>query len=286
MVSLKQGMRKSLLKHYRRRKLAEGYPDLERVATAHYSETPMGTDGVRQTMNSLERITSLPAGNKKVVVVGCGPMPFSLPLLKEMGYDPIGVEPVPGFVENARRSVGEESGIRVLEGAAEDLPLKDESVALVLLESVLEHVESPSKSLAEAYRVLAPGGVVSIETSNWPRFHPLGRNGEYNLPFYNYYPRLVKEAIIHHHLHYQPKLANYSPRPAVHWFSYADLCARGREAGFHRFYARFDGMDPEDEAVAKTWLRRRFLRRIQLSPFFRSLALLQYGGAIFMLKRP
>lgn len=75
---------------------------------------------------------------------------FSLPF-KDVGYDPIGVEPVSGFVENAHRFVGEESGIEVLKGPAKDLPLDAESVAPVLLESVLEHVDSPSKSLSRRH---------------------------------------------------------------------------------------------------------------------------------------
>ena len=41
-----------------------------------------------------------------------------------------------------------------------------------------------------------------------------------------------------HHLHYNPSLANFSLRPAVHWWTYADLCRAGREAGFAQFYTR------------------------------------------------
>ncbi|HEX8263165.1 MAG TPA: class I SAM-dependent methyltransferase [Allosphingosinicella sp.] len=268
---------------YEGRKLAQAYPDLDAIATEHFAATPMGAGTIADTLEIIERLVDLPETSKSVAIVGCGPLPASLKAIQGLGYDAVGVEPVPGFVATAREFLGE-SGAQVVEGAAEKLPFEDESLAVVLLESVLEHVDSPSKSLAEAYRVLAPGGVAFIETSNRRRFHPLGKNGEYNLPFYNFYPKTVKEAIVHHHLHFNPKLANYSTRPAVHWFTYADLCARGREAGFHRFYARFDGWDTDDPSAGSR-LRRAILRMIKYSPFFRTLALLQYGGAVFMLKR-
>ncbi|MFN3388349.1 MAG: class I SAM-dependent methyltransferase [Allosphingosinicella sp.] len=270
---------------YEGRKLAEAYPGLETMANEHFTTHAMGVEGVAETMTILSRITDLPAGNNKVALVGCGPLPYSLKTLVGMGYDVVGVEPVPGFVESARNFLGD-SGARVLQGSAENLPFEDNSMAAVVLETVLEHVDSPSKTLNEAYRVLAPGGVAFIETLNRHRFSIRGFNGEYNLPFFNYYPKTLKEAFVHHHLHYNPKLANYSTRPAVHWFSYADLCAAGREAGFYRFYPRFDGMRPGDPSVSRGKMRQLMLKKIRFSPFFRFLALLQYGSSVFMLKRP
>jgi len=265
------------------RKLSFAYPDLERLANERFSHIPMGVEGVEDTMLYLNRIVDLPDENKSVIVIGCGPQPYSLRRLLELGYDATGVEPVPGFVENAATFLGETG--RVALGEAENLPYGDESVGVVLLESVLDHVDSPTKALDEAFRVLMPGGVLVVETTNRFRFHPLGVNGEYQIPFFNYFPKTLKEALVHHHLHYNPTLANYSTRPAVHWFSYADLCALGRQVGFYRFYPRFDGMRPTDPALAGARLRRLMLDKIQRSPIFRTLALLQFGGGIFMLKR-
>lgn len=270
---------------YEGRKLAEAYPGLETMANEHFTTHPMGVEGVAETLTILSRITHLPPGNNKIGLIGCGPLPYSLKTLAEMNYDVIGIEPVPGFVESARNFLGD-STATVLRGSAESLPMEDNSMAVILLESVLEHVDSPSKTLAEAYRVLAPGGVAFVETSNRRRLSLRGFNGEYNIPFYNHFPRTLKEAIIHQHLHYNPKLANYTTRPAVHWFSYADLCARGREAGFYRFYPRFDGMRPGDHSVSRGKMRQLMLKKIRFSPFFRFLALLQYGSSVFMLKRP
>lgn len=268
---------------YRDRKLAEGYPDLHALSTERFSKTPMSVTGIDETMHLVERIVRLPSDNRTVAVVGCGPLPFGLRTLIDLGYDASGVEPVPGFLDTAKGFLGADAG-RVSSGAAEALPYADESVAVVILESVLEHVDSPSKSLSEAHRVLIPGGLAYVSTTNRLRFHPLGENGEFNLPFFNYYPRLLKESYVHFQLHFRPELANLTTRPAVHWFTFADLCARGREAGFHRFYSRLDVLRPTDPS-ARSALRRRLVSAAQRSPLVRSLLLLQYGGSVFMLKR-
>jgi len=39
-----------------------------------------------------------------------------------------------------------------------------------------------------------------------------GRNGEFNVKYFNWYPSLLKESIVFHHLHYKPTLANFTQR--------------------------------------------------------------------------
>jgi ubiquinone/menaquinone biosynthesis C-methylase UbiE len=200
-----------------------------------------------------------------------------------MGHHAVGVEPVTSFVEAAREYLGDASA--VLQGTAERIPLDDESQHLVFLESVMEHVDSPTQSLQEAHRVLAAGGIAYVVTTNRFLFRPTGKNGEFNARFYNWYPRLVKECYVFHHLHYKPSLANYTERPAVHWYSYSDLCRLGREVGFGQFYSILDLVRPEDAAIAKSRFRRLVLRQLQRFPWLRALALTQLGGTVVMLKR-
>lgn len=50
-------------------------------------------------------------------------------------------------------------------GIAEALPVPDGSVDTVLLYSVLTQVEYPAQALAEAYRVIRPGGRLSVQSS-------------------------------------------------------------------------------------------------------------------------
>ena len=155
------------------------------------------------------------------------------------------------------------------------------------MESVLEHVDSPVLSLAECYRVLAPGGVLFVDTTNRLRFSAVGENGEYRVRFYNWFPASVKESYVFKHLHYAPHLANYSSRPAVHWFTFTELCSLGRQVGFAQFYSRLDFPG----SFARGGSFRRFMKTslqksVATNPWIRALALCQYGNAIFMYKRP
>ena len=104
------------------------------------------------------------------------------------------------------------------------------------------------------------------------------------IPFFNWFPRIVQESYVHRHLHDDPSLANYSLRPAVHWFTYPDLCAAGRDVGFSRFYSLWDVLSPEDPRIASSVFRRTVVRRWPRGPWFRALLLTQAGGLIIMVK--
>ena len=265
---------------YAERPLADGHPDIEARALCVKSEaSPRPNLTVDTLLKLIGRAMDLPIDQKTAAIVGCGPVPTTVKRFTELGWSCVGVEPVDEFVSSAREYLGQDDAI--LKGCAEDLPLADCSQTIVFMENVLEHVDSPLRSLDEAYRVLAPGGVLYITTTNRLRI----TNGEYAIPFYQWLPRLVKESYIHQHLHFEPKFARYSSRPAVHWFSYADLCDLGRTAGFHRFYSRLDLSSNSDSEVRRGRLRRAAASLARYNPWLRSLALTQIGGNIFMLKR-
>lgn len=76
------------------------------------------------------------------------------------------------------------AGVEYLPGAAEDLPVADGSVDVVVMNQVLEHVVDPVKVVAEARRVLKPGGwfvgsvphvsPVHLEPHDYQRYTDLG----------------------------------------------------------------------------------------------------------------
>lgn len=277
---------------YAARKLSEGYPDLERLAFEQFVATqrakPDDTARVEWLLRLLGRLIALD-GRQTVCVIGCGPVPQPIRILRGMGYAVSGVEPVPLFVQAAGEYLGDPE--IVLRGAAESIPLPTASQDLVIFDNVLEHVESPLTSLAEIFRVLKPGGVTYVTTTNRQRISLVGDNAEYNVRFFNWYPRLLQESYVFRHLHYEPRLANYTERPAVHWFSFADLCALGRMAGFAQFYSPLDLRTRGDAVSARNPFKRWILGgwpldALQRSPLLRSLALTQIGGEIIMLKRP
>jgi SAM-dependent methyltransferase len=271
---------------YRDRPLVAGIPDLESVSTGVFTEFLEEGSGHRERIDRLlellGRLVDLDRV-RAIAVVGCGPRPETVRILDELGYEVTAVEPVVGYVDEARAFLDGRG--TVLVGSAEELPIEDGSQDVVFLESVLEHVDSPAKTLEEIYRVLAPGGIVFVVTTNRHRFSPSGACAEFNIRFYNWLPRLVKESYVYEQLHFRPELANYTPRPAVHWFTYGDLCALGRNAGFAQFYSHVDLLRPHDEAMEARPAKRWLLGRVQKSPWLRSLALSQVGGTVIMWKR-
>ena len=96
----------------------------------------------------------------------------------------------------------------------------------------------------------------------------------------------MQEAYVHHHLHYDPRLANYSLRPAVHWFTFSELCRLGRQVGFAQFYSMIDLVDANAPSVKRGWFRRWLIERGRYSPWLRAFGLTQFGSSIFMVKRP
>lgn len=268
------------------RPLVSGHPDLARryheTFERSVSSRTEEDERILRVMGYLHRLVGRDR-IKKVLVLGCGPRPQPIACLRSEGYEVCGIEPIKTFVESANTFLG---ASLVTEGAAERISLPDASQDLVLFEAVLEHVESPEDSLKEIFRVTSPGGLAVVSTTNRHRFRFTGENGEYRVPFYNWFPALVKESYVFQHLHVRPHLANYSLRPAVHWFTYSELCRLGRYAGFAQFYSLIDLVRPGDPSVQRSWVRRMAYKLIQKSPWVRALALTQVGDFVIMYKRP
>ena len=69
-----------------------------------------------------------------------------------------------------------DSGGQLLVGDASAIPLPDASVSSVLIRYVLQHVRSPAAVLAEARRVVRPGGLVAlvdVDSAMWGFADPL-----------------------------------------------------------------------------------------------------------------
>lgn len=270
---------------YGNRLMADGHPVL---ATAHLEwyvtnleNLPDESARNSRMITYLGRVVDL-SPPKDLLVIGCGPRPTLIKQLRESGYRVTGVEPLPTYLEAAREYLG---GADILQGSAEALPVPDARYDLVLCESVLEHVDSPRLALDEMHRALRPGRIAFVTTTNRLRFSLVGNAGEFNVRFFNWFPRLVRESYAFRHLHYDPTLANFTLRPAVHWFTYSRLCELGRESGFAQFYSPLDLLKKDDPVIAQRWWRRALLRSLQRSPWLRALALTQVGHGIVMLKR-
>ena len=103
---------------------------------------------------------AVPWAGRDVVDVGCGDG-FHLPMFGG-ARSVTGVEPHPPLVARARERVAGRPGIRVLEGGAAALPLPDASVDVVHARTAYFFGRGCEPGLAEAQRVLRPGGAVAV----------------------------------------------------------------------------------------------------------------------------
>lgn len=263
----------------------ELHPEIEEKQKAHLINSDdqySSISNYEKFLFFLGRLVNLKKKNK-ILVVGCGPRPEFIEFLKEKSFEVKGIEPVEKFVNAANEYLATKDV--VVQGSAEQLPEGDESHEIIILDSVMEHVDSPHKCLNEAFRILKPGGVLYIQTTNRYRVVFSGKNNEYRIRYYQYLPDFIKESYVHHHLHRNPTLANYSARPAVHWYTFNKLCRLGRAAGFSRFFSRVDLYRPDDDYIRSSFLKRILLVACIRSPFLRALVLTQTGSVIFMYKR-
>jgi SAM-dependent methyltransferase len=100
-----------------------------------------------------------PWQGKDVLDVGCGDG-FHLPRFAEDARGVVGVEPHPPLVTRARARVSD--GIEVVQGSAQRLPLADASVDVVHARTAYFFGPGCEPGLAEADRVLRPGGVLAV----------------------------------------------------------------------------------------------------------------------------
>ena len=77
--------------------------------------------------------------------------------LRDDGWDPVVIDREPAMLARAAAK-----GLETVEADAQRLPLPDAGFDAVMLVSMLHHVEDPAAALAEAQRVLRPGGHLAL----------------------------------------------------------------------------------------------------------------------------
>lgn len=144
----------------------------------------------RKTLGLLGRVKEIGPG-ADVLEIGSGSGWFTI-LARVHGLRAVGVEVSWELVEFARgraREAGVEAPFH--EARAEALPLPDASFDVAYANSVLEHVKDWRSAVREAHRVLRPGGLLFVGTTN--RLHPIST--EIDFPFYQWLPLGVQTSI-------------------------------------------------------------------------------------------
>jgi ubiquinone/menaquinone biosynthesis C-methylase UbiE len=111
---------------------------------------------------------NIPINVKKPFIVDLGVGPGLLPLhifKKIPNAKIVGVDPLIKMLEIANENV-KEQGFQTLIGKSERIPLKNNSVDIVVSRFSLTYWEQPKKSFIEISRVLKPGGRAILECLN------------------------------------------------------------------------------------------------------------------------
>ncbi|MEO0625044.1 MAG: methyltransferase domain-containing protein [Pseudomonadota bacterium] len=122
------------------------------------AEDPAQVEMRRAYMSKIE----LPEGATGVEL-GSGPGDVTRDILDVAGAaEALGIEPSPVMVEAARARHTDKAGLRFEVGDAKATGLADASMDLVVLHTLLIHCPGPEEALAEAFRILRPGGWLAV----------------------------------------------------------------------------------------------------------------------------
>jgi SAM-dependent methyltransferase len=141
-----------------------GLPDVRTRARTDLSE---------RCLSWVERLLESVRPPGRVLEIGCGHGGF-VSLLRELGFDAMGIDLSPWVVEFARATFG----VPVRQGALDTLDLEP-GFACIAAFDVLEHLADPLDTLRRCARLLAPDGVLLLQTPcyrgegpEWAMFQP------------------------------------------------------------------------------------------------------------------
>lgn len=107
-----------------------------------------------------------PRPGERVLDVGCGRANDAMDLARR-GGNCLGLEPSETMIYHAKRDIARDgTGVALLRGIGEDMPLKSHSVDKVVCKGALDHFPTPERAIMEMARVVKPGGAVIITVAN------------------------------------------------------------------------------------------------------------------------
>lgn len=184
-----------------------------------------------------------------VADIGCGAGTLSQ-LWAELDHRVHGLDVNASLIELARQRADERNlHIDFQVGSATDLPWYNESMDICLVPELLEHIVQWQVCLDEFARILRPGGILYISTTN--KLCPIQE--EFNLPLYSWYPAPLKRYYERLAVTSRPEIANYAKYPAVNWFTFYNLRTELEQRGLAS-KDRFDVMDLSNKPAVQRFL--------------------------------
>jgi SAM-dependent methyltransferase len=139
-----------------------------------------------------------PLEDARILDIGCG-LGVYVRKFREFSDRVVGIDiDAKRLVEGAKTTPG------LMLSASETLPFRDGVFDVVVLNEVIEHVKDDAQTLAEALRVIRPGGHIVIYAPN--RLYPFETHGIYlgrtfvfgNIPFINWLPDPLRNRLVPH----------------------------------------------------------------------------------------
>ncbi|TQE98975.1 MAG: class I SAM-dependent methyltransferase [Spiribacter salinus] len=204
---------------------------------ARESLTPAAQRRFRAQRDTLLRLLAPPADTPlNVLDLGCGPGTSTM-LWADAGHRPLGVDINEKLLRLAAQRGDEHGkGAQFLIASAHELPLPDGHFDVCVAPELLEHVPDWEGCVREIARVLKPGGIAFLSTTNVL----CPKQDEFRLPLFSWYPAALKRHYIRQAQTVRPELANYATYPAVNWFTFYSLRRALRRYGFSEFWSRYD----------------------------------------------
>ena len=166
-----------------------------------------------------------------VLDLACGSGPHTL-AWAERGFRLTGIDFDPELLVAGRRRVAEAAPQAPAPawtcGDATCLPYAAGSFDAVFCNSLLEHVPAWESVLSEAARVLRPGGVFVMYTTN--RTCPMQQEVNH-FPFYSWLPDPIQRRVLAWIMKHRRDLVNYTDFPAVNWFTFPAMSDAFRRHG-------------------------------------------------------
>jgi arsenite methyltransferase len=99
----------------------------------------------------------------RALEIGCGTGAISRIIARCPGVETVvGVDPSPVLIAKAREIARDVTNVSFEKGDGSDLPVESASFDAVVVHRVLSHVPGPERVLAEAFRVVRPGGWLAL----------------------------------------------------------------------------------------------------------------------------
>ena len=139
-----------------------------------------------------------PLEGARILDIGCG-LGVYVRKFREFSDDVYGID-----IDARRLREGAKTTPGLMLAVGEHLPFPDASFDVVVLNEVIEHVHDDRATMAEAFRVIAPGGHVVVYAPN--RLYPFETHGVYigkkfvfgNIPFVNWLPNPLRNRLVPH----------------------------------------------------------------------------------------